>query len=252
MLLAVARATFLESLRDRVLYSIFLFALGMLLASAFLSSVPVGDRGSILKDFGLAGISFFGLCLSVFLGISLVSKEIERKSLYWLLVKPVSRHQLLVGKYLGLLALLLLDIQFMGALFLLQLRLSLGVWEFSLLTNVAFLFLKFSVLTAIAVAFSTFSTPTLSVLYTLVTYFIGNSTARFRAFAPEYGPGAAFAGELFYLLLPNFDNFDIRKEMLHRASLPAAQVLFTVVYALAYVFLALAVARFIFERREFN
>ncbi|MBI5368147.1 MAG: ABC transporter permease subunit [Planctomycetes bacterium] len=250
--LAISRATILECIRDRVLYSVVLFALGLILASTFLSAVPIGNQRSILVDFGYAGVSFLGLSLSILLGIALVSKEIERKSLYWLLVKPLSRPQLLIGKYLGLVAVLLLDLQFMALTFVLLFRVSYDQWLGSFFTGVAFLFLKFAVLTAIAVCFSTFSTPILSIIYTLVVYFIGLSTAQFRVFAPRGGLVAAFLGEVFYYLLPNFDNFDVRKELLTHAALPAEQVLMAALYAAAYIALAFSIALYIFDRREFK
>ncbi|MBI3267713.1 MAG: ABC transporter permease [Planctomycetes bacterium] len=250
--LAIAKATFVESVRDRVLYGILLFAVGIILCSAFLDAVNVGDRFKFLRDFTAASISFFGLAICIFLGVGLVSKEIERRSLYWLLVKPLSRSQFLLGKYLGLVALLFLDFLIMGAGFLLVSHALERTWVPAYGALTLLLFLKYAVVTSVSIVFSTFSGQTLSVILTLLVYLVAHSTAHLTRLAEGQGWFTETVAGIAYRVFPNLERLSFHARLLHDIRIPAAELAWSVAYGLAYIAAALGVAMLVFKEREFN
>ena len=158
---AVAFNTFREAIRDRILYSLLVFALAMIGGSLVLSTLSVGGEVRIIKDLGLAAIGLVGTLIAVFIGVGLVHKEIERRTLYAIITKPIRRAEFVLGKFLGLALTLAVNVTIMGAglLFLASAMEARVAWE--RLLPVGLTFLKLMVVTAIAVLFSTFSTPTL-------------------------------------------------------------------------------------------
>src|SRR3954466_5864287 len=113
--LLVAVHVFRDSIRDKVLYSIVAFAVLLIASSLLMAQLTAGQDVKIIKDLGLAAMSLFGLFIAIFIGIGLVAREIERRSIYAVLVKPVERHEFIIGKYLGLLATLLANLAVMAA-----------------------------------------------------------------------------------------------------------------------------------------
>src|SRR5947199_10464011 len=116
--LAIAVNVFRESVRDKILYNLVLFAILMIGASYVIGQLTAGQDVKIIKDLGLAATTLFGLFIAVFIGIGLVSKEVERRSIYSLLSKPIHRYQFVLGKYAGLVLTLVVNVAVMaGALY---------------------------------------------------------------------------------------------------------------------------------------
>jgi ABC-type transport system involved in multi-copper enzyme maturation permease subunit len=251
--IAVALNTFREAIRDRILYSLLVFALAMIGASLVLSALSVGGEVKIIKDLGLAAIGLVGTLIAVFLGVGLVHKEIERRTLYAIITKPIRRAEFVVGKFLGLALTLAVNVAVMGAGVLvlasaMEARLT---WE--LLLPVGLTFLKLMVVTAIAVLFSTFSTPTLSAICTLALVVAGSLAYDLKLFA------ATFGGRILqvtvtavYLVLPNLAALDVGSAVVNGRPVSATVAGLAAAYALAYVAGLLAGAVWIFQRRDFK
>ena len=191
--LAIAVNVFRESVRDKVLYNLVAFAILLIGASYLLGQLTAGQDVKIIKDLGLAATSLFGLFIAIFIGIGLVSKEVERRSIYSLLAKPIHRYQLVLGKYAGLTLTLLVNVAIMAAaLYAVLLSMAWGAsaevqraWDApaldpALLEAVGLILIELMLITAIALFFSTFSTPILSAAFTFCAISIKWSTRRRR------------------------------------------------------------------------
>lgn len=252
-ILTIAQMAFTETVRDKILYSILVFALAMIGSSTILVTLSVGGEGRIVKNLGLASITLFGLFIAVFIGINLVSREIERRTIFSLLSKPVRRAEFLVGKFLGLGLTLAVNLGIMAAgLMLLAWALE-DHWTPRILLAAGFTLVELLVLTATAILFSTFSTPTLSAIYTLLVFVIGRLSADLMAFATQFGGASlkAMAVGLYYLL-PNLSRFNLSGAVANDLLLDPGALALTAIYGALYAAALLAIAIAVFQRRDFR
>jgi ABC-type transport system involved in multi-copper enzyme maturation permease subunit len=250
---AIALNTFREAVRDRILYSILAFAMLLIGASAILASLSIGQEGRIVKDLGLASSSLFGTFMAIFLGIGLVFKEIERRTIYLIITKPIHRLQFLLGKYLGLVLTLLVTVGMM-ALLVSGLAWAIdGHWTPGLLGAAGLDFLALAIVTAVALLFSTFSTPTLSAIFTLAVFVIGRLSEDLKLFADQFaGPGLQLIIHGIYLVLPDLGRFQIGGQIVNALPVSATDIAWTILYGLAYILMLLFLAVGIFQRRDFK
>jgi ABC-type transport system involved in multi-copper enzyme maturation permease subunit len=262
----VAGAVFRESVRDRVPYSMVVFAVLLMAASFLISQLTAGQDLKIIKDLGLASISIFGLLIAVFIGIGLVSKEVERKSVYGLLTKPVTRPQFVLGKFSGLMLTLAVNLAamtlaFYAVLFYMHATSNDAVraaWpapalDPRLLTAIVLIFAELTVVTAVALFFSTFSSPLLATLLTLGLWVAGHFNADLRNFENVVDvPALSWIARGLYYTLPNLAPFDVKAEAVHGFPVTVRHVLLTLAYAAVYVAALLTAAVAIFRRRDFK
>ena len=252
----IAVHTFKESVRQKVLYNLVAFALLLIGASVLFGSISVGVEQIILITLGLTSISAFGLLIAIFIGIDLVSKEIEHRTIYNILSKPVTRMEFILGKYLGLLLTLLVNTAIMTAGFYAALfyqKRSLGLRDLVFLGAVYFILLQLAIVVGVAVVFSCISTPVLSAVYTFCIYVIGNFSAGLRAFGQ--GTQSALLGtvsDALYYTLPNFADFNVISQVAHSQSIPGYLWIGNSCYAILYITILLGLAILIFEEREFR
>jgi ABC-type transport system involved in multi-copper enzyme maturation permease subunit len=250
----VALNTFREAVRDRVLYNLVLFALVMMAAAILVGQISLDIEQSVIVNLGLSAISIIGLFIAVFMGVGLVYKEMEKRTLYALLAKPVRRWEFLLGKYAGLLLTLVVNTAAMASglfLVLLYVKHSLDRTDAYLLIAVYFILLKLALVVALALLFSCFTTPFLAILFTCGIYVSG-------LFAPELrtlqGPKLSHAVAVFLrwlsYILPNFENFNVTALAAHSKSIPHALILQNTLYAMIYCGIVLAGASVIFARRN--
>jgi ABC-type transport system involved in multi-copper enzyme maturation permease subunit len=261
----VAGAVFRESVRDRVPYSMVVFAVLLMVASYLISQMTAGQDLKIIKDLGLASIAIFGLLIAVFIGIGLVSKEVERKSVYGLVSKPISRPQFILGKFAGLILTLVVNIAAMTVAFygvLLYMKLANPNVEVvaaapatdpRLLIAVGLILAELMVVTALALFFSTFSSPLLATLLTLGLWVAGHFNADLRNFENVIDSAAiAWVARVLYYVLPNLAPFDIKPEVVHGLPVTLRHVALTLTYAVVYTGVLLTAAVAIFRRRDFK
>ncbi len=263
---AIALSVFRESIRDRVFYNLLLFAVLLVGASVLVGQMTAGQDIKIIKDLGLAATSLFGLFISVFIGIGLVWKELERRSVYSLLAKPVRRTELVLGKYLGLAFTLLVNVAVMAAVLYVVLAWMWwtspenlrAAWEApatdpALLVAFLLIYVQLLLVTAIALFFSTFSSPMLSAALTFGLYVIGHFNADLKNFQPVVAsaPLVWLLRGLYYLL-PNLAPFDVAAEVVHGQAVAPGYVAMTIGYGVVYIALLLAAGAHIFARRDFK
>lgn len=252
-ILVIARNTFRETLRDRILYNLLFFALLMIGSAILLGSLTIGEQARLIKDIGLAGINIFGVLIAIFVGIGLVSKEIERRTIYSILAKPIHRAEFLLGRYLGLAATLAVNSVVMAAGFCLTLVVGHVELDLSLLSAVGLIVVELLVMTAIAVLCSTFTTPVLSATFTLSLYVIGHLTDDLRALGAklQHGPATWLLDGLYYTL-PNLDYFNVKAQVAHGIAIESSYLWSAWAYGAAYCAVLLLLACVIFQRREFK
>ena len=263
---AIAINVFRESVRDKVLYNLVLFAILMMGASYLLGQLTAGQDVKIIKDLGLSAMSMFGVFIAVFIGIGLVSKEVERRSIYSLLSKPIRRSQLVIGKYCGLTLTLAVNVAVMAAaLYAVLAYLSWGVspgqaagWDApaldpALMKAIGLILVELMLVTAIAMFFSTFSTPMLSAALTFAMYVVGHFSADLRNFQDVVdSPGAARLVRGLYWILPNLAQFDVKDRVVHGLAVPPGYLALSTAYAALYIAMLLVVSVAIFSRRDFK
>ncbi len=250
---AIMLNTVREAIRNRILYLLLIFALLLITSSAVISSLTVGSEEKIIKDLGLAAIAVLGVLMSVFIGVSLVSQELERKTIYTILTKPLSRSTFILGKYLGLLTTLLINVSIMAVFFIGFLYFWSGEWAPVLLEAVLLSYLEFMIITAFAILFSTFSSPFLSTVFSLLVFLVGHLTESLKLLKGRLDSAVGQSlCEFLYWVLPNLETFNIRADVVHGLSLSPTILFQTTVYGIVYSLALLSVAMLIFERKDFN
>ena len=258
----VAVNVFRESVRDKILYNLVVFAVLLIAVSYLLGQLTAGQDVKIIKDLGLAAISIFGLLIAVFIGIGLVWKEVERKSIYGVLSKPVTREQFILGKFAGLALTLFVNVAVMTAAFYVVLAYLSTTFTLEaaappvdpgLLRAVLLIFVELLLVTAIALFFSTFSSPFLSAALTFGLWVIGHFNTDLRNFeAVVQSKPAAYLARALYYVLPNFAAFDIKTQVVYALPVPPQYIATTALYGLVYVSLLLTAAVAIFSKRDFK
>ncbi len=250
----VAINTFREAVRDRVLYNLIFFALMMIAAAILVGQISIGIEELVIVNLGLSAISFFGLVMALFIGVGLVYKEMEKRTLYSVLSKPIRRWEFLAGKFAGLVLTLTVNTALMTlgiAAALICVRHSFHRDDLSILIAVYFILLSLALVTALALLFSCFSTPMLSTLYTLGLYLAGLFAKDLRdlgTMTRSHTLGAVSQG--LYYVLPNFHNFNVIAAVAHRESIPIALVWQNTLYAAIYIGAVLFCASAIFSNRN--
>jgi ABC-type transport system involved in multi-copper enzyme maturation permease subunit len=251
-LFVVAHNTFRETVRDKILYNLVFFALLLIGASVLLGTLTIGEQDRIVNDVGLAAINLIGIIIAIFVGISLVTKEIDRRTVYTILARPITRTQFVLGKYCGLAAVIGVNIAIMLGMFIVTIWLSGHVIHGSLFQAVQLMLVETLLVTALAMFFSTFSSATLSAIMTIGFYVIGHLTGDMKGIAEK---SKSAATELImsgiYYLCPNLEWLNIKGQAARGVMVSGEYQLTATVYGLVYAGLLLMGACRIFERRDF-
>jgi Cu-processing system permease protein len=266
-LFPIAAITFKEGIRNRAIYGISLLALLMLVVNFLVSQMIMQEVGKVAVDIALSTVSFSGLLLVFFVGINLMAKDLDRKTIYMVLARPISRAQYMVGKFLGMAGLIVVATGVLGAfaaasLFMLNRIYPVYFQRFSwpmVVLALLFIALMLILLSALSFLFASFtSTSFIALVLTIVSYLIGTSINDVKKLveAPEAigihpSPVTVKVVQAAYYLFPNLSFFDIKTQAAHGLALSPATICWTVTYGLAYTSLVIAIACFIFSKREF-
>ena len=246
----IAGLTVKEGIRSRLFLVIFFFAVLFLLSSIALSDFTFAERKKILIDLGLTFLILFGLLVSVVLGISLIHKDVDQRSIYFVLSKPLKRSSYLIGKYLGLLLILFFNLLFMMAIQIFLLLVVAGEFEPSLFLAVYPIFLELSLIAALTIFFASFTTPALVVFFTISTYIIGHSLDILEFTLRRItGISKYFLKAMMYIF-PNLDFLDFKSAIIYKQPVGFGEYLWVTLYVLIYIGALLYFAKVIFEERE--
>jgi ABC-type transport system involved in multi-copper enzyme maturation permease subunit len=249
---AIASNTFREAIRNKVLYSLVFFAVAMILSSSILGQLSLNEDVKLIKDFGLTCISAFGVIIAVFVGVNLVYKELERRTIFVLMPKPIRRYEFILGKYFGIVGTLAVLVVVMTAFLYLLLAAYEEGFDPTLGKAILLVFMEIMVMSAVAVFFSSFSSPFLSGFFTLGVFVLGRLAVDLRGLTAKVENAV-----LDYLLigisriLPNLENFNISGRVVHKAYVSWSYVGFAVGYGFAYAAIVLFLSTLLFSRRDF-
>ena len=270
----IACNTMREAVRDKIFYLILAFALILVGASRAIGWISVGEMERVVKDFSLAIISLFGALIAVFMGASLIYKEIEKRTIYTILSKPVRRWEFIFGKFAGLAAILSTVVTALGGLTALFVKFAIGgSIDLIFCQAVALCLAELLLVTAMAVLFSTVASPILSAVFTFCSYMVGQVTPSLMEvvnFEPVKESMAAKTGEsltdlmsathwfmaplskLLYLILPNLTYFSrARNAAANGEPLTWGEFGLSLEYAACYVTATLVLAALAFQRKKF-
>ncbi len=253
-ILTISKNAFREAVRDRILYNLIIFVLLITVSAIFLGDLSGGQEARVIVNLGLSTILVFGAFISIFVGVSLVWKEIEKRTVYSIFSKPVGRGEFIIGKYLGLCLTLLANLVVMGAGVSLALLYVGGSTFAGAIWGAVFLiFLELTIITAVAIMFSSFSTPALSALLTFFVFLIGHFSSSLRDLAGGLGSRAAIVlFNAIYYLLPNLSNFSFITNTANGDVPPLAMLGGAAAYALVYDIILITITVMIFSRRNFK
>ena len=243
-------------MRDRVLYNLVVFAILIVGSALLFGQISIGIERLVLINLGLTSISIFGVVIAIFIGIGLVSKEMEKRTLYTVLgARPVNRWEFIIGKFLGLIGTLVVNTFFMslGLLAaLLYLVHKLERADAYLLVAIYFIVLEFVLITALALLFSTFSSPLLSAVFAFSLFVIGTFSEDLRGLAGSTTGVTKWFATVTAYAVPNFAAFNVVSQVAHSEPIAGNLIALNSVYTLLYSVVVLALATMIFQRRDFK
>jgi Cu-processing system permease protein len=253
-MLAIAANTVREALRERLLYNLFVFATVLTVASLTISRLTLGEQFRIIADVGTSSTQVFGLLISVFLGVALVSREIERRTAYAVLARPVSRPEFVLGKFLGILAITALNLVAMALVTALVLYHYRGQGSFlgsGFLAAFGLMLGQFAAAVALAVLFASFTTPTLAVIFTLAVLAAGFLFAEVRPFwlASDQVQMKQLV-RLLDFVLPNMGLLDAKEALTYGDAVSLRSFVTRLAYGLCYAGVLVGLAAAVFSRRD--
>ncbi|HUD20581.1 MAG TPA: ABC transporter permease subunit [Candidatus Saccharimonadales bacterium] len=248
---AIAYNTTRETIRDKLLYSLIAFAVLVIAGSLLAGSVSLGQDVRVIESFGLTATLVFLLIITIFIGTQLVWREVERKTIYMALSKPVSREAFYLGKFFGLALTVAISAIMMGMIFLILIAVKTHGLNVSALWAVLFIILEAWLLIAAGLMFSSFTSPIASAIYTFCLVLIGHSSSTVWSVAQKSRLVIKAPLEFVYYIFPNLEKFNLRNEVVYNFHPSATQVLAVLLYFVAYTTFLLLLGLAIFRRDEF-
>ncbi|HRI88757.1 MAG TPA: ABC transporter permease [Candidatus Hydrogenedentes bacterium] len=250
-ILAVAHNTFREAVRDKVLYVLVFFGLATLLGSKALGWISIGQEIKIVKDFALASVSVFGVLIAIFVGTSLVYKEIDKRTIYTIICRPMARYEFVLGKYFGMAMLLGVVTGFMGIVAAGYVAVLGGKVDATFFYALLLIYCELLMVTSFATLFSSLTSPILGAIIVFSIYVVGHATG-ILVDLPEHFDNTSMKSflEIMYYVVPNFSNFNIRAEAANDVPVALGYVVWSMVYGAVYTAMLLALASVAFENKD--
>lgn len=250
-IIVIATNTFRETIRNKVLYNILLFAIVTIALAISFGQWSVFARVMVMNDLGLFTMSLSGLMLSVFIGSSMLGKEISGHTIYLMATRPIERSAILIGKFLGVYATLFLNFLLMGIAFGVSLTLSDGTIGIAHFQALGLLFLEMGLVLAVSLLFSVLSSPTLAAIFTIGFYIIGhlNNLSSISAIS-EGSKFVIYLVKSINFIIPNLDHFNIRAAVVYGEEISNSLIGFSVIYGLLYIGIILLISTLFFEKKD--
>jgi len=249
---AIAANTFRETIRDRVMINILLFAVGLILLSLIIGDWSLGQQVKVIKDLGLSAMSVFGLLIAVFIGIRLMVQELERRTIYILASKPVHRWEIVVGKFLGLASTLAINVVLMTAALWAVDYVMEGRIDIGLIPAIVLIYVEILLIVAFAIFFSSFISPTIGAIMTLSVFIVGHLSDFLREYVEIY-PDQGFHWFLkaVYYIVPNLEKLNMKIAVVEHLEQPPHVFAYGLLYGLAYLSLILMLSILLYQKRDF-
>ena len=248
---AIAVNTFREAIRDRILYLFIGFAVIMVISTKLFGMLTVGDESKIVKDIGLAAMQFFSMLIAVMMSMLLISREVDNRTVFNILSKPVRRWQFILGKYLGLVAIVAVNLLLITVILVAMVLIYTGQFDPMLVFAAFMTMLEMSVVAAFATFFAVLTRPILGSLMTLAMFIVGHTSADLWMLT-RHLPGTFTRAVItvVYYLVPNLERFNFKTEVVHDLPIQPAAVGWAVVYASAFVAVLLFLAALRFRTKD--
>lgn len=264
--LSVALITFKEGIKNRAIFGIFIIALLLFAATTVVITLFMRDIVKVAVDLSLSTVSFAGLLTLLFIGVNLFGKDLDKRTIYMVISRPISRSEYLVGKFIGIVLLAFAVVAFLGILSVVPVILSkrfyyypearFDWWIYSL--AVVYIFIKLAIVAAVITLFASFTSNSfIALVLSLVVYFIGQSTESVRLLLTsqvekvEVSPILSYMVDIAYYIFPNISVFDLKIQAAHGLSIGPSYILWTALYAVFYIVIVLSLGALAFRRREF-
>lgn len=250
---AIMENTFKEAFRQRIMILLLIFSIILIVISIFLEPFALGESPKLLRDFGMAVASLFGILVVIIIGSTLIHKDIEKRTIYTVIAKPVRRSEIIFGKFLGLFFLIAMLEGAMAIIHQIVIFIYEGKFDLRILLNLPFSLIEIMVLLGILLLFSSFSSATLTSIMGVIFYVIGHASPDLKLFADTVKiPLIKYLAYGFYYILPNLENFNLRLEIVHKLPIYPDQLLFSICYGFIYTIFLIYLSILIFEQREFK
>ncbi|NLE02080.1 MAG: ABC transporter permease subunit [Fibrobacter sp.] len=247
----VARNTFRETIRNKVLYNILLIAFAALVLSMSFGDLSLFSRAQVMADFGLATMSVTGLLLAVFIGVGMLGQEVANKTVYAVLTKPVDRDMFIFGKFLGLSATLLLNLVLIAIVFYISIFMMGIALKITTFYAVLLILVEMAVIVSAAIFFSTFTTPALAAIFTIGFYVTGHLNDLLNIGDEQKNSVVwSLMLKVIYFVLPNLEHFNIRSRIVYDLGIPDGYIAGAVLYGVLYASLLLIFSILIFNRKD--
>jgi Cu-processing system permease protein len=254
IVLTLASVTIREAIRQKLAVNLLVFAVALVSASFLISTLTFGEQYRVIVNIGLSAMEIFGTLIAVFLGAGLIAGDVQRRTVYPIVAKPVSRAQYVAGRYAGLVATTSLNLAVMAVFFMGVLAFYLDglafLRETPILVTIGGIALQLAMIAAVAVLFSTFTTPTLSAIFTLSLVVVGHVASDLVRYWSKQGEGLGLLGKAIYVVVPNLEALNFKEAMVYKDALPAGPVALAFLYGVLYAVGVAAVAAAIFTRRD--
>ena len=263
---SVALITFKEGIKNRVIFAIFIIALLLFAATTVVITLFMRDIVKVAVDLSLSTVSFAGLLTLLFIGVNLFGKDLDKRTIYMVISRPISRSEYLVGKFIGIVLLALVVVVFLGLLSSVPVILSKRFYYYTearfdwwiYFIAVIYIFIKLAIISSIITLFASFTSNSfIAMVLSLVTYIIGQSTEGVKLLMAskvekiDVNPVLSYMAEIAYYIFPNISAFDLKTQAAHGLSISPSYILWTMLYAILYIFIALSIGALAFRRREF-
>lgn len=250
-ILAIAKNSFKETIRDRILYVIVIFAALMIVASLLAGSISMEQDAKVVQDFGLSSIFLFSILMAVFIGTNLVHKEIDKRTIFLIFSKPIKKSQFILGKFAGLGATMAVILAFMALVFMILVRIKTGSFHPLLLEAILLNYFEVLFIIALTIVFSSFTAPLASAVYTILFFLVGHSATTVKTIASTADPFLKYVLQAVYYIFPNLEKFNIRNTVTYNIGFTVPQIGWNILYAAVYIALLLYLANLILRRQEY-
>lgn len=252
-LLTVAKYTFLEVYRSKLMFGILLLAIGLLIVTYVASEFAYGASAKVALDVGLGIMSLSNLAIAIFIGATLINKEIEQRTLYMVLSRPISRASFLFGKITGLSTVILINTTLLGSLSVLLFVQHGGSFQTLFIWAILFSFFEALIILIFAVFFSLIANITLSVICTFAVCVAGHAlNETFRLLLVKFSPVLKSIIDVCFFFIPNLYKLNLKDFLLYQQTLNGQYLIMTQLYALLYLVGIFAIVMLIFKNKNLD
>lgn len=250
---ALSLNTYREGVRDRLFALVGVFAAVVLVSTFIIGPLSLGEQQRISKDVGLAGISLLGFAVAVLVGTGIVYREIEKKTIYTIITKPLKSWHIILGKFLGLNAIVGLLVVFMTGFFIIVNLIITKGFDPRLLIAILLSWLELVLLTSLSILMSTMCAPILGAIITCLLYIIGHTSADLKQLAATFGSTSIKTmTSIIYYIIPNLEYLNVRSKVIHAVPIEPEYIAFASAYALLYTTGFLMLASYCLSRKEYR